>query len=372
MTIIGIPETRRIQSIQAAATRMGYVQVQVLSYLELFADASRLQLCEGWIRLEPPNECWATTRLILQAGIAACQAGNRPYLSLAALETLTYIKGQMLAPWQWYHGFCHWLHIFAAETPHLQWLNHPHHIMIAFDKLQTLISWDKMSLPTPPRYPVIRGYDELRSLIKVRHARLFLKLRYGYTALGAVALEWHNEKIRALTTMETVETGGQKRLFLNKRVQRLRDESQIAWLVDRLAQEELLVEEWLPKARYQGKNFDLRVVVFQGRPQHVVGRATAGPFTNLNLDGVRLSREDVQASLAMIWGQIEALAGRAADQFPLCKMLGLDILIHADCQRCFLLEANACGDYLPGLLHKGETTHEMEMRELLATHGSHN
>ncbi len=53
--------------------------------------------------------------------------------------------------------------------------------------------------------------------------------------------------------METVETGGTKRLFLNKLVQQLRDESQIAWLIDRLAQEELLVEDWLPKVRYQAR-----------------------------------------------------------------------------------------------------------------------
>ncbi len=99
------------------------------------------------------------------------------------------------------------------------------------------------------------------------------------------------------------------------------------------------------------------MIVFQGRVQHIVGRATSGPFTNLNLDAVRMSREDIQTVLGTEWSQLEALATQAAEQFPQCAMLGLDILIHADRRRDYLLEANACGDYLPGLLHRGETTY---------------
>ncbi len=151
----------------------------------MFADVTQLRDCSGLIRLEPPNECWQTTLAILQAGIAACQNTGRPHLGRAELTKLNPVKGELLAPWQWYHGFSHWLQLFAAETTHLHWMNHPHEIIVAFDKLQTLQRWEAVLLPTPPRYPAIQSYDQLRSLIGKHHARLFFEVALWLYSVGS-------------------------------------------------------------------------------------------------------------------------------------------------------------------------------------------
>ena len=45
--------------------------------------------------------------------------------------------------------------------------------------------------------------------------------------------------------------------------------------------------------------------------------------------------------------------------------LGMDVLVRPCRRRGVLLEANAFGDYLPGLLCNGETTYETELREFI-------
>jgi hypothetical protein len=194
---------------------------------------------------------------------------------------------------------------------------------------------------------------------------LFLKLRYGYSAMGAVALEWRGDRIRAITTVEAATYSGTPSLFVSKRPRILRRETEIAWLVDRLAREEVLVEEWLPKARWNGLPFDVRVVVIGGAAFHAVGRANAAPFTNLNLDATRIGREELLACrLGDHWEDLLELAVAAAERLPEAGMLGIDVLVKPNGREFALLEANAFGDYLPGLTFDGRSTWDVEVRWL--------
>ena len=54
-----------------------------------------------------------------------------------------------------------------------------------------------------------------------------------------------------------------------------------------ILQEGAIVEEWLPKAVFQGKQFDLRVVVIKGVAKHFVVRLGNSPMTNLHLGNAR-------------------------------------------------------------------------------------
>jgi len=191
---------------------------------------------------------------------------------------------------------------------------------------------------------------------------MFVKLRYGYSAMGALALEWRDQRVRAITTVEVAWMRGRPRLFVTKRPRVLDRELEIAWLIDLLGKEEIVVENWLPKARMDGRPYDLRVVVIGGKTRHVVGRSNTSPFTNLNLDARRLAGEDVERALGPAWTELESLSEQAAARIPGAGSLGIDVLV-LPCQRRFaLLEANAFGDYLPGLLHEGESTYEAELR----------
>src|SRR6185369_13949829 len=87
------------------------------------------------------------------------------------------------------------------------------------------------------------------------------------------------------------------RMYCSKRLRHLDDEFEIARLVDILCGERVQVERWLPKARLNGRNFDLRVVVIGGEPRHVAVRTNAGVFTNFTLGGRRGDVNAVRARM---------------------------------------------------------------------------
>ncbi len=368
LLVVGVPGTKRTAAVLEAAATAGFRRIELLSYVQLLEQGPPALEAETLVRLESPSGCAATTRGLLQLGRAPLAAHGEEVCDDAALKNWIPARGEMLAPRQWFLGFQCLLErlVSAWDSPQVNWMSHPAEILTAFDKLACLERWEAAGLPTPPRYPHVRSYAKLRRRIKRRHARIFIKLRYGYSALGAVALEWRDSLVRAITPMHVEDFQGQPRLYLSKRPQVLRDESQIAWLIDELAREEIIVEEWLPKARYRGLPYDLRVIVIHGQVQHVIGRANSSPFTNLNLDASRLPRDVIKAELGTAWPELEQLCANAANCLPGANMLGLDVLVRPGRHRLALLEANAFGDYLPGLLYQGQSTYESQFRAALS------
>jgi hypothetical protein len=95
-----------------------------------------------------------------------------------------------------------------------------------------------------------------------------------------------------------------------------------------------------------------------GTLHHVVGRSSGSPFTNLNLGAMRVPRDVADRQLGEARNQFESLCEQAARRIQGAGVLGLDVLVRP-CRRTFaLLEANAFGDYLPGLMHRGQSIYE--------------
>jgi glutathione synthase/RimK-type ligase-like ATP-grasp enzyme len=346
-----------------AVRRSPLTRVEVVSYRDFLTDRCRKVPTGCLVRLESPSECDETTRAILQAGREPLAAVGRAPLTDCKVERLECGRGEMLYPRQWYFGFREVLRRIAEawSDEDIAWASTPAAIATMFDKRACLELWSQAGLPVPHRFPGIESYAQLRSEIQRHHARIFVKLRYGYSAVGAVALEWRGPLVRAITTMEMQASAGRPRLFVSKRPQVLRREAEIAALIDRLAEEEIVVEAWLSKARYRGKPYDLRVVMIGGQVQHVVGRANSSPFTNLNLDGERVPREAIENQLAESWPELAAICQGAATGLPNAGLVGLDVLVHPGGREFSLLEANAFGDYLPGLTHRGLSTYEAQL-----------
>jgi hypothetical protein len=377
LVVIGNRESRRIRLLGEAATACG-CDMTVISYDDLLANdfqnewLDRLKssghlASDVIVRIESPGERSETARSLLASGIEPMEQRRRVPVSLIDIDAAEMERGEILHPLQWFLGLEQFMQRLDSSWGPLgmRWMNSPASIVTAFDKHACRELWRQANVPVAPGLPSVRTYSQLRASRPERHARLFLKLRYGYSAMGAVALEWRGELVRAITTVEVTWQAGRPRMFLSKRPRALQREFEIAWLIDTLAMEEIVIEEWLPKARWNGKPFDLRIVTIGGRARHAVGRANASPFTNLNLDAERMSQEEVERVLGD--GSIEAksLAERAAAEIPEAWSLGIDVLMKPNRQRGVVLEANAFGDYLPGLLCNGETTYEAELREFL-------
>jgi hypothetical protein len=192
--------------------------------------------------------------------------------------------------------------------------------------------------------------------------RVFVKLRYGSSASGVVALECSRGRVQAATSVELVRQTGQVKLFNSLRVRRYQDERDVATIVDELGRHELHVERWLPKAGFQGRTCDLRIVVIAGRVRHKVLRTSRGPLTNLHLAN---RRGDVAAFLDAVpsehreaaWNSCAAVAAA----FPRNLYIGIDLLFQPSLARHAVLEVNAFCDLLPGVIDNGADTYAADL-----------
>jgi hypothetical protein len=66
------------------------------------------------------------------------------------------------------------------------------------------------------------------------------------------------------------------------------------------------------------------------------------------------------------WQTARRTCERAAAVFPDSLHLGVDLLVAPGYRRHAVLEANAFGDLLPGVLSEGLDTYEAEVRAVLA------
>jgi hypothetical protein len=185
-----------------------------------------------------------------------------------------------------------------------------------------------------------------------------VKLAHGSGAAGCVALHAHAGRVRAVTTVAEVAGSGETRLFHSKRLRPLTDEFEIAALVDRLCVEKVHVEAWLPKARWEGENFDLRIVSIGGAPRHGMVRISPSVFTNMTVGSRRGNLHAVAQRLGPeAWQQLRDTIARVAREFPQSFTLGIDVLVRPDWRRHAVLEVNAFGDLLIGQLDQGEDTY---------------
>jgi len=137
--------------------------------------------------------------------------------------------------------------------------------------------------------------------------------------------------------------------------------------VNAVAAEGCVVELWLPKARQQGREFDLRVVTINGQPRHFVLRcANKGPITNLHLGN---ARGDADTFLRLVprqgWTALLLGCQRVARAFPDSLYLGIDVCLSPRATEFHIIEVNAFGDLLPRIVCEELNTYEFTVRECL-------
>jgi hypothetical protein len=248
-------------------------------------------------------------------------------------------------------------------------MNTPHDIALMFDKPRCHALMQETALPLPRALGSPRSWDELVSLMEAaRCRRVFVKLAHGSSASGVVAYQTNGTRHRAVTTVDVVQQNGQIKLYNSRRLKVLSALPEIAGLINALCRHHVHVEEWLPKASWQGRVFDLRVVVIGGRAQHVVVRTSQTPMTNLHLLN---EHGDVQAVRSRVgegaWQAAMDTAERAMQLFPHSLYSGLDVMWTPDLRRHAILEANAFGDLLPEVLYDGRDTYTAEIEAALSS-----
>jgi glutathione synthase/RimK-type ligase-like ATP-grasp enzyme len=375
VAIVGNPSSSRVSSFNAALSRSGQPPATVVSYLDLIEGRASLEQAlpeGGLVRIESPGQDFAVEKALLALGAdVEDEDGEGPSrISRAGAARLTFDRGRVWFPRQWFLGFREALRRInrqVSSRPGLVALNPPEDVAAMFDKPRCHARLESMGVPCPQALRPVRSYEELRRRMReARVGRVFVKLAQGSSASGVVALAAGARGVVATTTAEVVREGGEFRIYNSRAIRRVEDEREVAGLVDALAREGVHVERWVPKAGIDGQAFDLRVVVIAGRAEHVVVRMARGPMTNLHLGNRRGDPTALRGRMDVgPWEAAMASCERAASAFPRSLHAGVDLLIAPGYRRHAVLEVNAFGDLLHGVVARGLDTHSAEVEALL-------
>lgn len=322
------------------------------------------------VRIESPGENFEVEKGLLMAGESEARAESAPCLSKEEVRGLSLDQGLILNPRQWHLGYCKLLNDIArelGECSQITWMNRPADIVTMFDKRLCHALCLSREIPVPRSLGQVESYSELMDRMNdVGCRRVFVKLAHGSSASGVVALSVNETDQGAVTSTELVREGGEVRLYNSLKLQCYRDPVDIATVIDTLCSHGVHVEEWLPKAPCGNGVFDLRVVVIGGVARHFVVRQSRSPMTNLHLGNRRGDADEFLARIAPDrWQEVRQTCEQAANLFPESLYVGVDICLTPGFRRHAVLEINAFGDLLPGIVHDGQDTYTAEIAEAL-------
>lgn len=359
--VLGVPGSRRVERFQAALSLAGCAPAEVLPWVDFLGGASLAdRLVRGaLVRVESPGEHFPTWRALVALGSGAASRED----ALAMVED----RGRIRAGACWYEGFRRAMVRIEGElgaAPEHDAMLAPSEAALMFDKARCQRHLHAAGVPVPTILEPPGSFDELLQRLDAT-PRVFLKPRHGSSASGVMAIERRPQgRVHAWTSIELEGM----RLYNNLRVRGVTSRRELEVMFDALVPDGLHLEAWMPKAGHAGRRVDLRVLCIGGEPRHAVLRTSRTPMTNLHLGNARGDLGSFVESIGpAAWERIQAVARLAARAFPRSLHVGLDIAAASGWRRPRVLEANAFGDLLPGVLSRGEETGLAELKALLGS-----
>lgn len=360
VSIVGNPENRRVTLFSEDARRLGW-KVQVVPWEQLLSTTEQswpMLIASPVIRIESPGENRTVEQQLIARGASSQSAGDSVRFSgeYGRIEQTEF----------WYAGFCDVLQKLKRMNEvdlHGRWMNPPDDIMVMFDKRQCQSLLRSRGVSVPEVLGFVESWEALVRLMDDTDAhRVFVKLPHSSSASGVIALQRNGQRWVARTSVEIVRAEDGPRLYNSLSVQRYDDRETIASIVDELGRSGLHVERWVPKAGFSGRTFDLRVVMIAGEVRHTVMRTSMTPMTNLHLGNARGDLEALRQQIPQAsWSDAMESCRHAAGCFPDSLYVGIDLLFTPGFRSHVIVEANAFGDLLPGVLSNGQTTYEAEL-----------
>lgn len=360
LTLIGNPGCRRVRLLQDALSAAGQPAARLIPWVEVL-DGRPVRAAAGErLRLESPGGCWEVHRRLLALGAEAPGAGER----ISPEEAMKLPEDGSGLRWagQAHAGFQRALARLAAEVPAgARWATPPEVVAELCDKAEVHARLLAAGLPVAPRLDV-RALEDLNAL-----GPAMVKLRYGSSAAGMAAFRC----ARGARSLVTSLAWHGPTPYSTLRLRRLRQDDEIDAVLGWLLAEGAHVERWLPKARLDGAEFDLRIVVISGRAAQIAVRVARhrNPMTNLHLGNARGDPEAARAAVGPDrWDEALSRAEAAARRYPAALCVGVDLMFTPR-GAPVLLEINAFGDLLPGILWRGLDTYGAQVRAMIAEDG---
>jgi hypothetical protein len=346
--VIGNPANRRVTLFCGALRAQGLPAPHVFAHADLIPCPDRLlSLPDGpfHVRIEATGEDPAVEGLLLDRGHDAALSHQCETVPIGTRPP----AGRLVAPRQHHLGFLAYLddlEAVFAQRPQWRIWSPPALIRALFDKRVTSARMAAAGVPVPEPFPGIAQLRDLEAAIaRQTRPRMVVKLACGSSASG-LAVQ-HGRAL--MTTMRWLGDGWANAF----KVQRIADPVARRRVLDWLLSEGAQVEHFVPKARFDGAYFDLRVLCVAGEPAFMVMRQARHPITNLHLGGWRGDVDRLQAAVpADAWDAAMESCRTAARLYP-CHHLGVDLMFEPDLHGHRIIELNAFGDLLPRLERDG-------------------
>jgi hypothetical protein len=367
--IIGNPENRRVKLFCSALTARRHPEPIVVAHNDLLQQPQLLAELDDQpplvVRIDATGEHAGVERQLLGLGYPAAMAQGVSAIEPQKLARIKPLPGRILPPRQLHLGFERYIRRIECQLeqrPSWTALTPPPAIRELFDKRITSRRYARHQIPTPPRLDSVESPEQLRqAMAERRWSMVFVKLSCGSSASClAVYRLGDNGRSRLMTTIRRTPKGW----FNSLRVQRIDRQSAIDEVLSFLISEGSQIERAMPKPRFNGAFTDLRVLVVAGEPAFMVLRQSHHPITNLHLGGWR---GDLDAFIAQLPpGALDRALDscRRVARLHGCYQLGIDIMLSADLEQHYVLEANAFGDLLPGLDRDGLDVFEWQVEHL--------
>lgn len=361
------PESPRAVSFTGAVFELTREIPASMSWLDFLGGKPLPELSgETIVRIDSPGKNWPVEKALLARGA--------PHVRQDWLETvsgdLEDDPGRIFASHQHHQGLCQALWQVRRHFQNVRWMQHPEDIMVMNDKAACQERLRDAGVCVPRTLGVPADFEDLMTRMdSARMNRVFLKLCHGSSASGTVALERSTGRMQAFSTARMSDGGPGGTILRNWReIIRYDDTRDIRRLVDAVCRHRALAEQWVPKAGWRGRRYDVRVVVIGGKARHIVTRLADGPFTNLQFGARRASAEDLRAHLGpQVFDALCGQAERALACFPRSLYGGVDVCVDARKRRPHVLEVNAFGDLLPGVRCEGRDAYAWEVDHVSAT-----
>ena len=379
--VIGTRADPRVAAYQAARARANLSPAMLLDYRDLTTDpeaAAASLPATADVRIDSPGRSHQVLAGLLGHGVEKSERMGLHHLKHDEIGHHVSERGRLLPPRQIYFGLEHVLAKLEERsgqdglaeklvTRDVKFVPDIDTIALTFDKTACRQRLAECNVAVPPAMPPPCSFDQLiAAMEEARMPRVFVKLQHGSAAVGTVALATSKFGVSAVTTVEMVRTLEGVRLYNTRRPRKYTSPRDIERLVNCLAPYGLHVEAWIPKASIDGCIVDLRVLVINGEPMFYVLRKSVHPITNLHLGGGRaeagalLVRMSDQAVVAL--GETCRAVARA---MPGALQLGIDVAVVAGFARHYVLEVNAFGDLLKGIVTpQGRDPYDLQLQAM--------
>ena len=365
------PENRRHRYFKQALEKVESSQLMVIAYEDLlaatdifeflssqFSNIRNSHLC---IKIDSPGENFQVTRALIALG--AREYSDR--ITPLEARDLTFEKGRFGFLKEWYFGFRKLVECIQEYESELTsrgntvaYINSPESIIKMGNKKNCQDILDTFGVSIPPAITLINNFDTwVDQLIAMQTYQVFIKPCYGSSAAGVVALRIKPDGSAMFAT--TSLRMANDKCYNSLKLCKYSDRDDIKCLFNIVLQEDAYCERWISKPQVNGKNFDLRVVVINGKASHWITRCSVTPITNLHLGNERGNILQHPHGAKMLENAMNA-AERTAKVFPTAGVFGADVIVNKTKAR--ILELNAFGDLLPGVENNGLCTYDAQIK----------